>query len=165
MTTLSYPESGWISVCGSYFPSEVQWLYKTFDGINQIDGNKIPLYSNSAYRFGLSDVVTTVGTGQTTDGIPIEEQVGMDWLKYAIQKRFWSLLYKQERITATQAGMTMFKNELIYVLDLAVSLEMLTDYTITSSSLDRENCKVAFTFTATFTHTILSAKVSGSLYK
>lgn len=165
MTTLTYPEGGWISNCGNFFPSEVQWLYKTFDGIQEISSNKIPLYSNSAYQFGLSDVVTTVGSGKTTDGIPIEEQVGMDWLKYAIQKRFWALLYKQERINSTNAGLTMFKNELIYVLDLAISLNMLTDYTITSQTLDRENCKVAFTFTATFTHTILSAKVSGSLYK
>lgn len=163
--TLQYPEGGWIGVCGSYFPSEVQWLYKSFKKQFSTSTSKIPENSNTTYPIKITSDLVTLGSGTTTNGVPINEKVSLDWLKYAIQTRFWKLLYNNERITATKLGETAFLNELIAVLNIAVNESIIVNYKINSVSLDRVNGKISISFRAELVHTILSVNVSGSLYK
>lgn len=162
---LLYPEGAWIGVCGSYFPSEVQWLYKSFKKQYATDSSSIPQNSNTSYPVKITADLVTLGSGTTMDGIQINEKVSLDWLKYAIQKRFWNLLYSNEKINATKQGETAFLNELIAVLNISVRESIIDKYEVTSVSLDRVNGKIAISFRAELTHTILSVNVSGSLYK
>lgn len=161
---LSYPEGGWIGVCANYFPSEVQWLYKGFSKAQKNSTKTVPDYSTTSFTSQIGEDLVTLGTGKTTNLIPIHEQVGLDWIRYAIQKRFWGLLYKNEKINSTVEGLQLFFNELVYVLDIAVKGGILSQYEITSQTLDRNNNKVSFTFRAQLEHTIFSASVTGNLY-
>lgn len=162
---LEYPEGGWIGQVGGYFPSEIQWLYKSFNKQYSTKDKLIPEVSTTTYINPTTLDLVTFGSGKTTDSIPIQEQVSLDWLSYAIQKRLWALLYQKEKIDATRVGLNSFLNELVYVLDIAVRENIFTSYSITSMDLNRFNNKVSFAFRAEMTQTILSVNVTGSLYK
>ena len=84
---LSFPEGGWIAVCGYYLPSEVQWLYKSFKKQVINKDIKIPDYSTTSFDVEMSGDISTLGSGKTGDGTYIHERISIDWLRYAIQKR------------------------------------------------------------------------------
>jgi hypothetical protein len=163
--SLKYPEGGWVGICGSYFPSEVQWLYKTIVKTTANSTKSIPSISTTVFNKLGSDDMTTFGSGTTSSGVSIEEKVSLDWLRYAIQRRLWSLLYNQEKIDSTDYGKQMFLNELVYVLDISVKNNIIKNYVINSSSVNRVKGTISVDFKAELTNTILSVNVAGSLYK
>lgn len=162
---LSYPEGAWIGVCGYYLPSEVQWLYKNFTKQKLNSTVVIPEIATTSYHNDLNDDYSTLGSGKTTNGVYIHEKISIDWLRYAIQKRMWKLLYNNGKIGSTSTGIDFFKNELITVLKIAVDNNIISSYEIQSVVLDRVANKIAMKFSAELTHTIFSVAVTGSLYK
>lgn len=163
--SLKYPEGGWIGICGNYFPSEVQWLYKNILKATPNSSKSIPTISTTVFYKQGTESLATFGSGNTASGIPIGEKVSLDWLQYAIQRRLWSLLYNQEKIGNAESGKQMFLNELIYVLDTAVKNNIITNYVINSSSINRVKGTISVNFKAELTSTIISVNVAGSLYK
>lgn len=159
-----YPEAAWIGRCGWIFPSRIQWLYKTLVGAEVFDLNEIPLLSNSYTT--IKDNPVTVGTGKTTRGYPIDQEVGLDWVKWAIQKNCWSLLYSSEKVNATQDGLLQFEQRVKEPLDIAVRENLFSSYSIKERNLDRINNSVSFKFTATLLYSILGVdQVEGSIYQ
>lgn len=159
---LAYPESAWVGRCGNYFPSSVQWLYKYLAKVDTVIDKTIPYLTSTT-----SAVIknkATIGSGMTNQGVPIHEQVSMDWVKWAISKRVWNTLYTQEKINATQGGLDLITNEIKVVLDLAVSESIFTEYRIKDTSLDRSTNTISVKFTANLSYTILEVELSGSLY-
>lgn len=163
-TPYYYPEAAWIARCGWLFPSRIQWLYKTLVGASVFDLKEIPLLSNSYTTIKGNQV--TVGTGTTTRGYPIDQEVGLDWVKWAIQKNCWSLLYSAEKVNATQNGLLQFEQRVKEPLDIAVRENLFSSYSIKERNLDRIKNSVSFKFTATLLYSILGVdQVEGSIYQ
>lgn len=158
---LAYPEGAWIGLCGNVFPSSVQWLYKYLAKVDVVKDKTIPdLMSTTSLV--MKDIATT-GSGMTNQGIPIHEKVSIDWVKWALSRRVWNILYTKEKINATQGGLDLIINDIKMVLDLAVTESMFTKYQITETKLDRNTNTIQVKFTAELIHTILEVEVNGSL--
>ena len=164
---LAYPEAAWIASCGNEFPSRVQWLYKYLAKVDVLPikdlKDRLP---DSGYPNTTSTVmkdIATVGSGKTSQGVLIHEQVSLDWVKWAISQRVWKTLYTQNKINATQGGIDLIVNEIKYILDIAVEQGIFTQYKIGETKLDRNTNNLQVKFKANLTHTILEVEVNGSL--
>ncbi|MBQ0112874.1 MAG: hypothetical protein KBT03_07080 [Bacteroidales bacterium] len=159
-----YPEGSWIGRCGGIFPSRTQWLFKTLVDVEYFDLKEIPFFSNTSVIIKGNKV--TVGTGTTGQGYPIDQQISLDWLKWAIERNCWNLLKTEEKVNATNNGLLRFEQRLKEVLDEAVYQTLFSNYQITEKKLDRKNNKVSFKFTANLLHSILGVnKVEGYIYQ
>ena len=180
--TLAYPEAAWVAKCGNSFPSHTQWLYKTLNKVEVytpradpeeiILARSVSLEDSDSGFFGdytnytgvvLGDKVT-LGSGTTCTGIPIQEHVGIDWVKWAISKNVWNLLYGKDKVNATNKGVDLVLNSVKEVLEVAVSEEIFTNYKIMSTNLDSKNNSLSIVFRAEVSSTILFVNVGGSLY-
>ena len=161
LARLAYPEAAWIALCGNKFPSSVQWLYKYLAKTDIVFDKDIPPLSNTS-SIVINDKAV-VGSGKTSQGVPIHEQVSVDWVKWAISQRVWKTLYTQNKINATQGGIDLIVNEIKYILDIAVEQGIFTQYKIGETKLDRNTNNLQVKFTANLTHTILEVEVNGSL--
>lgn len=158
---LGYPEGAWIGLCGNVFPSSVQWLYKYLAKVDVVKDKTIPdLMSTTSV---VMKDIATIGSGMTNQGVPIHEQVSLDWVKWALSRQVWNTLYTKEKINATQGGLDLIINDIKMVLDLAVTESIFTKYQITETKLDRNTNTIQVKFTAELTHTILEVEVNGSL--
>ena len=162
---LMYPEGAWIGYCGYLFPSQVQWLYKNLVRVDPFALKQIPNFSNTTIMlYGTSK--STVGTGMTCQQIHINEQVSLDWLVYALQRKLWNLLYTSKKINATVYGLQSLENQIKEILDVSVEQGIFSSYIITERKLDRINNKASFKFSATLTQSILGVdKVEGTIYQ
>lgn len=159
---LAYPESAWIATCGDVFPSTIQWLYKY---LAKVEVNKDRVIHNlSSTSAMVIDNKATVGSGMTTQGIAIHEQVSLDWVQWALSRKVWSSLYNNEKINATQGGLALIVNDAKQVLDVAVQEGIFSQYRITDTNIDARSNKVSLYFTATLVQSILNLEVNGSLH-
>ena len=162
---LAYPEAAWIATCGNYFPSRVNWLHKylTKVDVRKRDAkSKVPELSTTTAEVMKRRV--TVGSGLTTQGIIIHEQVSLDWIKWALGRKVWKTLYNNERINATSGGLDLVVNDVKEVLNLAIEEEMLSEYRITEVLFDRHSNNLSLKFSCKLMETILFVDISGSLY-
>lgn len=162
---LAYPEGAWIGLCGNVFPSRVNWLHKNLikSDIRKINSKpKLPELSSTTML--VIKKRATVGSGLTTQGIVIHEQVSLDWIKWALGRKVWKTLYSNERINATTEGLELIANDVKEVLNLALEEEMLSEYQITEVLLDRYTNNLSLKFSCRLMETILFVDISGSLY-
>lgn len=162
---LAYPEAAWIASCGNYFPSRVNWLHKylTKVDVRKRDAkSKVPELSTTTAV--VMKVRATVGSGLTTQGIIIHEQVSLDWIKWALGRKVWRTLYTNERINASPEGLDLVVNDVKEVLNLAIEEEMLSEYRITEVLFDRHSNNLSLKFSCKLMETILFVDISGSLY-
>ena len=162
---LAYPEAAWIASCGNYFPSRVNWLHKylTKVDVRKRDAkSKVPELSTTTAV--VMKVRATVGSGLTTQGIIIHEQVSLDWIKWALGRKVWRTLYTNERINASPEGLDLVVNDVKEVLNLAIEEEMLSEYQITEVLFDRHSNNLSLKFSCKLMETILFVDISGSLY-
>lgn len=147
-----YPEAAWIARCINFIPTRTQWLYKTLEGVEGFDVDNIPLNSNTTTYIRGNKV--TLGTGCTAQGVRIEQQIFLDWLKWAIQNNMWNLLYASEKVSATQGGLTLFEHRLKEPLDFALKEQAIAEYQITERKI-YDQVKVSFKFKIKLIHSIL----------
>ncbi len=147
-----YPEAVWIARCLNLLPTRTQWLYKTLDGVEGFDVDDIPVNANTT-TYIRGDKVT-LGTGCTTQGVRIEQQIFLDWLKWAIQNNMWNLLYASEKVPATQGGLTLFEHRLKEPLDFSLQEQAIAEYQITERRI-YDQVKVSFKFNIKLMHSIL----------
>ena len=162
---LAYPEGAWIGLCGNVFPSRVNWLHKNLikSDIRKTNSKpKLPELSTTSML--VIKKRATVGSGLTTQGIVIHEQVSLDWIKWALGRKVWKTLYSNERINATAEGLELIANDVKEVLNLALEEEMLSEYQITEVLLDRYTNNLSLKFSCRLMETILFVDISGSLY-
>lgn len=158
---LAYPEAAWIAACGGVFPSRVQWLYKYLSKVDVIKNLDIPSNSSTS-AIVLKDRVT-IGSGTTTAGIPIHEQVSLDWVIWALSRRVWNTLYTTDRLASSSGSAELITNEVKSVLEVALSEGMFTEYAITEVLLEPKQNNIKLKFTANTTSIILNVSISGSL--
>lgn len=160
-----YPEMSWIGYCGWYFPSRIVWLNKHLNNVDSFKYKEIPNFSTT-HKPVLFGNTATQGSGSTCQSVPINIQVSLDWLIYAIGKRLWNILYKTEtKINTTRNGLQILEAGLIEVLNLCVTENIFSDFQVTSRSVDRKTGKASFKFSATLLHSIIGVdKVDGTVY-
>lgn len=159
---LAYPEAAWIGLCGNSFPSSVQWLYKYLAKVDTIKDKQIPDLS-SASSIVVKNKATT-GSGRTTQGVLIHEQVSLDWVRWAIARKVWSTLYNSDKVNATQGGSEIITNDVKSVLEVAVEQDIFSTYNITDITLNAKENKLSIRFNAMLTQSIMNVEVNGSLY-
>lgn len=162
---LAYPEGAWIGSCGDSFPSRVNWLHKYLSKVDvrkRDATSKVPPLSTTTAE--VMKRRATVGSGLTTQGIIIHEQVSLDWIKWALGRKVWKTLYNNERINATPEGLDLVVNDVKEVLNLAIEEEMLSEYRITEVLFDRHSNNLSLKFSCKLMETILFVDISGSLY-
>ena len=162
---LAYPEGAWIGSCGDSFPSRVNWLHKYLSKVDvrkRDATSKVPPLSTTTAE--VMKRRATVGSGLTTQGIIIHEQVSLDWIKWALGRKVWKTLYNNERINATSGGLDLVVNDVKEVLNLAIEEGMLSEYRITEVLFDRHSNNLSLKFSCKLMETILFVDISGSLY-
>ena len=158
----AYPEAAWIAECANLFSSRVQWLHKMLVKPEIMKYSEIPENSNTTVI--VMDTKATVGSGNTMQGFAIHEQVSLDWVKWAIGRKVWTLLYNASKLPSTVGGTELIKNEMKNVLDLAIEEGVFSKYHIKNISIAKDKETVKASFSATLMHSILGASISGSLY-
>lgn len=159
---LAYPEAAWVAYCGNLFPSSVQWLYKNLSKVDIVQAKGIPDFYTTT-SLVMKDK-STIGSGTTNQGIPIQEQVSLDWVIWALGRRVWSTLYNSNKINADRNGSEIIANDVKYVLDIAVNESIFTEYKIKDIILNRKDNNISIKFNASLSSTILSVEIGGSLY-
>lgn len=109
------------------------WGYKTLVGLTAENFTSTELQylnqKNVQYytKVGADSVVA--GNMSVVGGEKIHVILGIIWLRVRIAERYWNLLFTNERILYTNAGIDLFKAELYTVLTEAVTNNILTDET------------------------------------
>ena len=158
----AYPESGWIALCGHRFPSKIQWLHKFIAGVDDFRLTTIPNLSTTSIR--ILGGRSTEGSGVTGQGVVINEQVSLDWVRYAITKNVWNLLYQSGKVDATSEGVVLIENKIKEVLDVAVTEGIFSEYRLLGNTLDRQQNNATYKFKAKLTYSILNADIEGVVY-
>lgn len=158
----AYPEGGWIALCGHRFPSKIQWLHKFIAGADDFRLTTIPNLSTTSIK--ILGGRSTEGSGVTGQGVVINEQVSLDWVRYAITKNVWNLLYQSGKVDATSEGVVLIENKIKEVLDVAVTEGIFSEYQLLGNTLDRQQNNATYKFKAKLTYSILNADIEGVVY-
>ena len=158
----AYPEGGWIALCGHRFPSKIQWLHKFIAGVDDFRLTTIPNLSTTSIK--ILGWRSTEGSGVTGQGVVINEQVSLDWVRYAITKNVWNLLYQSGKVDATSEGVVLIENKIKEVLDVAVTEGIFSEYRLLGNTLDRQQNNATYKFKAKLTYSILNADIEGVVY-
>lgn len=160
---LAYPEAAWIANCGNEFPSRVSWVYKHLSKVDVLSESDIPKEGYSTTTSTVMKNRATVGSGKTSQGVPIHEQVSLDWVKWAISRKVWKLLYTSGKINTDKGGKELIANEIKDVLNVAVEEGIFIRYELSEAVITNGDI-LSIKFSAELEHTILYVDVSGSLY-
>lgn len=163
-TSLKYPEAAWISYCANVFPSQMQWLGKSLNGV---DPTTHPYMSPTASFMNSVDGIDfyTWGSGKTCDGEWIDHKVNDDWIKWAIRRNVWKLLKDSPKISATRNGLDQIEMKIKEVLEFNLRQNGIISYRVYNPQLNRQDRKSSFEFSYEREHAIVGVvTVNGTLY-
>ena len=125
------PEAAWVGRFASDVIGSNTWIHKPLasliaDGftrteITTLKNKNIHFYT----KVGKDDSIE--GSASVAGGEKISVILGVIWIKVRMAERLWNLLYTKDRINYTNAGVELFKAEVVTVLSEAVSNNILTD--------------------------------------
>lgn len=163
-TSLKYPEAAWISYCANVFPSQMQWLGKSLNGVDPIGTPTIP--SSASFMNSVDGIdFYTWGSGKTCDGEWIDHKVNDDWIKWAIRRNVWKLLKDSPKISATRNGVDQIEVKIKEVLEFNLRQNGIISYKVYNPQLNRQQRKVSFDFSYEREHAIVGVvTVNGTLY-
>ena len=107
--------------------------------------------------------LATAGSGSTGQGVYVNEQVSLDWVRYSISKNVWNLLYTSNKVPRTENGRLLVENKIKEVLDVAVREGIFSRYEIIKTHQPYQD-NFSFKFKAKLTLSILNADVEGTVY-
>ena len=107
--------------------------------------------------------LATAGSGSTGQGVYVNEQVSLDWVRYSISKNVWNLLYTSNKVPRTENGRLLVENKIKEVLDVAVREGIFSRYEIIKTQQPYQD-NFSFKFKAKLIHSILNADVEGTVY-
>lgn len=178
LSVRQFPESAWISRCGSIFPSQVQWSCKELKDIETIskftpqkgvsydDETDIqpPFNTPSNYYDSVEDYGVTWGSGTTCNGEWIDNVVFDDWLCWAIQRNVWKLFKTSKKISATEDGVNKIHVKVKEVLDFGIEQDGILSYKITKTEYNRYTRTASLDFEYTRVHAIIGViTIKGTL--
>lgn len=141
-----YPEAAWLGRFGSILPSQTTWLHKSLNGVGLVEARSLNSNLLINYYSTIMENNLASGSGKTMSGEWIETQAFIYWLSTAIQKNIFKLLINQPKIPATQKGGQLVVNALRQVLDLAISIDGISSYTVHDVEIQpqQHNIKIRF---------------------
>lgn len=117
-----YPEAAWIGSQLAYTPGSNDWDFKRGALItvsNLTDPQRVFLRGKNANMYTTVAGVNIFQDGNMADGLPIDEQILVDWLYARLQEGIYFRLINTLKIPMTNPGLTMVENEIRSVLSLA----------------------------------------------
>ena len=165
LTSEKYPEAAWISYCANVFPSQMQWLCKTLDGVEAQYSTETPSNLASFMKSVDDTDFYTWGSGKTCDGEWIDHKVNDDWIKWAIRRNVWKLIKDSPKISATKNGMDQIELKIKEVLEFNLRQNGIISYKVYNPQLNRQDRKASFEFSYEREHAIVGVvTVNGTLY-
>ena len=137
-------------------------MHKFIAGVDDFRLTTIPNLSTTSIK--ILGWRSTEGSGVTGQGVVINEQVSLDWVRYAITKNVWNLLYQSGKVDATSEGVVLIENKIKEVLDVAVIEGIFSEYRLLGNTLDRQQNNATYKFKAKLTYSILNADIEGVVY-
>lgn len=133
------PEAAWAGRFASATIGSNIWVYKALVGLAAEGYSTTELsYLNARniqYYTKVGQDAVVAGNETVAAGEKIHVILGAVWLEVRIAERYWSLLFRKDRILYTQGGVDLFKAELVSVLNEAADNNILTrdeEFEITS---------------------------------
>lgn len=117
-----YPEAAWIGAQLSYTPGSNDWDFKRVNGVTV---SKLSATAKTNLRKKNLNFYTEVGgvnifqDGNMFDGLPVDEQIVIDWLYARLQESIYFRLINSLKIPMTNPGLAIIENEIRTVLSQA----------------------------------------------
>ena len=130
-TTVVSPESAWVGRFASAVIGSNAWIHKALTTLvaeNFTRTEVSTLQAKNAHfytKVGQDDSIE--GSANVAGGEKLHVILGAIWLEIRLAERAWNLLYTKDRINYTNAGIELFKAEIVTVLNEAVRYNILTD--------------------------------------
>lgn len=129
-TDLVAPEAAWAGRFAADSLGSNVWVYKTLVGLEAEGYSATELANlnakNGQYYTKVGQDPVVAGKEVVAGGEHIHVILGCIWLEVRIAERYWSLLFRKNRILYTQYGVDLFKAELVSVLNEAADNNILT---------------------------------------
>jgi len=125
------PEAAWVGRFASDVIGSNTWIHKPLasliaDGFTRTEITTLKSKNIHFYtKVGKDDSIE--GSASVAGGEKISVILGVIWIKVRMAERLWNLLYTKDRINYTNAGVELFKAEVVTVLSEAVANNILTD--------------------------------------
>ena len=125
------PEAAWVGRFASDVIGSNTWIHKPLasliaDGFTRTEITTLKNKNVHFYtKVGKDDSIE--GSASVAGGEKISVILGVIWIKVRMAERLWNLLYTKDRINYTNAGVELFKAEVVTVLSEAVVNNILTD--------------------------------------
>lgn len=128
--TVIAPEAGWVGRFASAVIGSNAWIHKAITTLIPAKLTRTEmnyLKSKNAHFYTLVGKDPSLeGNANTLGGEKIHVILGAIWLEVRLAERLWNLLYSKERINYTNAGIELFKAEIVTVLNEGVTNNILT---------------------------------------
>ena len=117
-----YPEAAWAGAQLAYTPGSNDWDFKRVNGVTV---SKLSATAKNNLRKKNYNFYTEVGgvnifqDGNMFDGLPIDEQIVIDWLYARLQESIYFRLINSLKIPMTNPGLAIIENEIRTVLSQA----------------------------------------------
>lgn len=117
-----YPEAAWIGSQLAYTPGSNDWDFKRGALItvsNLTDTQRTFLRGKNCNMYTTVGGVDIFQDGNMADGLPIDEQILVDWLYARLQEGVFFRLINSLKVPMTNPGLAIIENEIRSVLSLA----------------------------------------------
>lgn len=117
-----YPEAAWAGAQLGYTPGSNDWDFKRTNGVTV---SKLSPTAKTNLRAKNYNFYTRVGgvniyqDGNMFDGLPIDEQIVLDWIYARLQESIYFRLINSLKIPMTNPGLAIIENEIRTVLSQA----------------------------------------------
>jgi len=106
------------------------WVYKELDGVtpdsfSPTEEDAIITKNANVYTY-IEDEPSVYGEGKLASGEFIDVMLGCVWIEVRMGERIWALIKAQNKISYTNAGISMIEIKIREVLDEAVAMKILT---------------------------------------